>query len=81
MDRNLIIPVSFFLSLLLLCSIGAFLLYVPAMSWVAVSVILLGMTLVFLLGFLAGGRRIRIKRLTHAEEWRKIVQVIHKRAA
>jgi hypothetical protein len=78
MDRYQIIPVTFFVSLFLLCSIGAFLLYVPAMSWIAVSVILLGMALVFLLGVIAGGRRIRIARLKHASEWRKLIP---KRAA
>jgi hypothetical protein len=45
-------------SLLLLGSIGAFLLYIPLLNIAAVVAILLGMALAFLLGVWVGGTRI-----------------------
>lgn len=47
-------------ALVLLGSIGAFLLYVPFMPLAGVVAILLGMALAFLLGVWAGGIRLRI---------------------
>ena len=46
--------------LLLLGSIGAFLLYIPFLPIVVVVTILLGMGLAFLLGVWAGGGRLQI---------------------
>jgi len=50
--------------MLLLGTVGAFLLYVPLMAVAAVATILLALGLTFLLGMAAGGRRIRISRMT-----------------
>jgi len=50
-------------ALLLLGSIGAFLLYVPILSIAVVISILLGMSLAFLLGLWAGGTRRRISEI------------------
>lgn len=62
MNRHVTILLGFFLGAALLGSIGAFLFYVPAMSWITGTVVLLGMVLMFLLGVHTGGRRIRILR-------------------
>jgi len=50
-------------AVLLLGSIGAFLLYVPILSIAVVISILLGMSLAFLLGLWAGGTRRRISEI------------------
>ena len=42
-----------FLGLLFAVSLGAFLLYVPMLNAIAVAMILIGMALMFLLGFVA----------------------------
>jgi len=47
-------------ALLLLGSIGAFLLYIPFLSIAIVVAILLGIALAFLLGVWAGGTRLRV---------------------
>jgi hypothetical protein len=49
---------------LLLISFSAFLLYVPLMTAAVVSAIVVVLVLSFLLGMAAGGRRIRISRMT-----------------
>ncbi|HLX44474.1 MAG TPA: hypothetical protein VKR43_13610 [Bryobacteraceae bacterium] len=71
MSRQVTILTAFFLGVLILGSIGSFLLYVPAISWISVTVVLAGMVLMFLLGVQAGARRIRItKRGIHIPaEW------------
>jgi hypothetical protein len=48
---------------LLVASIGAFLIYVSALGIISVSAIVLGLVLTFALGVVAGGRRIRISRM------------------
>ena len=55
MERYLMI----LLSLLLILSVGTFLLYVPMMTFVTVMAILMGMILLFLLGLLTGMRKSR----------------------
>ena len=60
MSRQVTLLTAFFLGVLILGSIGAFLLYVPAISWISVTIVLTGMVLMFLLGVQAGARRIRI---------------------
>ena len=62
MSRQVTILAAFFLGALLLGSIGSFLLFVPAISWISVTVVLLGMVLMFLLGVQTGARRIRITK-------------------
>ena len=62
MKQDLTLWVEILAAVSLLGSIGAFLLYVPAMASVVVVTILLGLVLMFILGFQAGGRRIRILR-------------------
>ena len=47
---------------LLVGSVAAFLLEVPAVTFVSLTVILLALLLMFTLGVYAGGRRIRIRR-------------------
>jgi hypothetical protein len=49
---------------LLLISFAAFLLYVPLMTAAVVGAIVVVLVLSFLLGMAAGGRRIRISRMT-----------------
>jgi hypothetical protein len=60
--------IAFFVYLLpfglLVAAVGAFLLYVPLFPLAAVATIVLALGLAFLLGMVAGGRRIRISRLT-----------------
>ena len=51
------------LALLLAGSVGAFLLQVPAISFLSLTMILLTFLLMFTLGVYAGGRRIQIKGL------------------
>ena len=62
MSRQVTLLAAFFLGVLLLASIGSFLLYVPVLSWLSVTLVLVGMVLMFLLGVQAGARRIRITR-------------------
>lgn len=50
-------------ALILLGSIGAFLLYIPFLSIAVVVSILVGMALTFLLGVWAGGTRLRISEI------------------
>jgi hypothetical protein len=50
------------LGVLILGSLGAFLLYVPILPFAAVVIILLGLILMFVLGVQTGGRRIRVFR-------------------
>jgi len=47
---------------LLVGSVSAFLLEVPVVTFVSLTVILLALLLMFTLGVYAGGRRIRIRR-------------------
>jgi hypothetical protein len=49
---------------LLLISVAAFLLYVPLMTAAVVGAMVVVLVLSFLLGMAAGGRRIRISRMT-----------------
>ncbi len=63
MTTNLItIVFAALLALLVAGSISAFLLAVPAVSFLSVVLVLLAMILMFALGLHAGGRRIRIRR-------------------
>ena len=82
MSRHVTILVAFFLSAMLLGSIGAFLFYVPAIAWLSVMVVLIGMILMFLLGVQAGARRIRISRRSiHVPaSWKTVAWVSLKRA-
>jgi hypothetical protein len=68
MERHLKIILGALLAVMLLTSFGAFFLLVPVMSLAEVVLILLGLTLMFGLGVLTGGRRIRVSRLREA--WR-----------
>lgn len=58
MERYLTI----FLGVLMLGSLGAFLLYVPVLPFAAVVIVLLSLVWMFFLGVHAGRRRIRISR-------------------
>lgn len=49
-------------AILLVGTVAAFLLEVPAVSFASVGIILLALLLMFTLGVYAGGRRIRIRR-------------------
>jgi hypothetical protein len=62
MKRELTLWVGIAAAILFLGSMGAFLLYVPVMAVTAIVAILLGLILMFALGFQVGGRRIRISR-------------------
>ena len=62
MKRDLTLWAEIFAAVLFLASIGAFLLYVPVMAIAVIVTILLGLVVMFVLGFQAGGRRIRILR-------------------
>jgi uncharacterized membrane protein YedE/YeeE len=66
MSRNLTNILGCFLGAMLLASIGGFLFYVPAVSWITFIVVVAGMVLMFLLGMQTGARRIR---------WSKKVQL------
>lgn len=67
MKSNLIAMIlSVLLALLLLCTMGAFLLLVPAVSLISVAAILLALIFMFALGCHAGGRRIRVSHVTRA---------------
>jgi hypothetical protein len=57
-----------FLGVLMLGSLGAFLLYVPILPLAVVVTLLLSLALMFVLGVQAGRRRIRISRMKAA--WR-----------
>jgi hypothetical protein len=69
MTSNLITAVlAILFGLLVLGTVGAFLLLVPALSLLSVASILLALIFMFVLGCHAGGRRIRIshvRRLLH----------------
>jgi len=58
MERYLTI----FLGVLMLGSLGAFLLYVPVLPFAAVVIVLLSLVWMFILGVQTGRRRIRISR-------------------
>jgi uncharacterized membrane protein YedE/YeeE len=73
MSRHLTIILGFLLSALLLASIGGFLFYVPALSWVTCIVVLVGMILMFLLGVQTGARRIRWSRKVHLPDIHKAI--------
>jgi len=62
MKRELTLWAGIVAAVLLLVSVGAFLLYVPVMAITIIVAILLGLILMFALGFQAGGRRISISR-------------------
>ena len=64
MERYLAI----FLGVLMLGTLGAFLLYVPILPLVVVVILLLSLVLMFILGVQTGRRRIRISRMKNA--WR-----------
>jgi len=53
---------AIFLGVLILGSLGAFLLYVPVLPLVLVVTLLLSLVLMFILGVHTGRRRIRISR-------------------
>jgi hypothetical protein len=48
---------------LLLASVGAFLLYVPMLTLLSTVTVLMALVLTFAMGVVAGGRRIRISRM------------------
>jgi ABC-type transport system involved in Fe-S cluster assembly fused permease/ATPase subunit len=63
MATNLITMIfSILAAALLVGTVAAFLLQVPAVSLAGLTVVLLALLLMFTLGVYAGGRRIRIKR-------------------
>lgn len=63
MATNLITTVfSILAACLLVGSVSAFLLTVPAVTFAGVTVVLLALLLMFTLGVYAGGRRIRVRR-------------------
>jgi hypothetical protein len=63
MATNLITAIfSILAATLLLGTVAAFLLAVPAVTLAGLTVILLALLLMFTLGVYAGGRRIRIRR-------------------
>jgi hypothetical protein len=63
MATNLITMIfSILAAVLLVGSVAAFLLEVPAETLAGVTVVLLSLLLMFTLGVYAGGRRIRIRR-------------------
>ena len=59
---------AFIVGILLIGSIAAFLLYVPAFHVLTVSVIVLALVVTFCLGVQTGGRRIRFRRLKRSQE-------------
>jgi len=66
MTGNLITTVfAVLFGLLVLGTVGCFLLLVPALSLLSIATILTALILMFALGCHAGGRRIRISRLRH----------------
>jgi hypothetical protein len=71
-ERYLTLSLGILFGVLLLGSLGTFLLFVPVFPFVVVATILLSLILMFLLGVQAGGRRIRISRMTKA--WRSQVE-------
>jgi hypothetical protein len=63
MATNLITMIfSILAAFLLIGSVAAFLLEVPAVTLASLTVILLALLLMFTLGVYAGGRRIRVRR-------------------
>ncbi len=60
--RYLSIALGVLLGVLVLGTLGAFLLYVPILPFAAVITVLVGLILMFILGVQTGGRRIRILR-------------------
>ncbi len=66
MRRDLTFWLGILAAVLLLSSLGAFLLYVPILPLGIVVVTLLGLILMFLVGVEVGGRRIRISRMRKA---------------
>jgi len=81
MSRHVTILLGFFLSVLLLASIGGFLFYVPAVSWITCIVVLVGMILMFLLGLHTGARRIRLSRRMHPPDLHKAIEWVSVRRA
>lgn len=71
MSRNVTIILGCFLGTMLLASIGGFLFYVPAVSWITFIVVVVGMVLMFLLGMQTGARRIRWSKKIHLFDLRK----------
>jgi CHASE2 domain-containing sensor protein len=78
---TIVIYLLLFVAVLLVASIGAFLLYVPFLPVTIVAVILLGMVLTFLIGARVGGtqvlrlhlieqriRRLRLRRSTTSDD-------------
>ena len=62
MRLNLFALIASLLAVLMLGTVAAFLLFVPVMTVSAVSTVVLGSLLMFVLGLQAGRRRIRITR-------------------
>jgi hypothetical protein len=54
MKLNFLVSLSILLAVLFIGTVGAFLLYVPALTVFAVTTVLLGLSLMFALGLLTG---------------------------
>jgi hypothetical protein len=68
MARYIAILLGAFLGVLILGSLGTFFLYVPILPFAAVVTVVIGLTLMFLLGEQTGGRRIRVFRRKSAPD-------------
>jgi hypothetical protein len=63
MTRDLtVVALGVLLGILLMASVGAFLLFVPALPWAAVITILVALALMFTLGLQTGSRTIWSRR-------------------
>jgi hypothetical protein len=65
MRLDFLVSLSILLALLFLGSVGAFLLYVPALTVFTVVTVLLGLGLMFALGLLTGSRWRKLSPFAH----------------
>jgi hypothetical protein len=65
MRRHFVVCLSILLAVLFIGTVGAFLLYVPALAVFTTVTILLGLSLMFVLGLMTGSRWRRLSLLGH----------------
>jgi hypothetical protein len=65
MKLNFAVALSFLLTILFIGAVGAFLLYVPALSVFAVATVLVGLGLMFAFGLATGSRWRKASRTHH----------------
>jgi hypothetical protein len=66
MKLEFAVSASILLAILFIATVGAFLLYVPALAVFTVATILVGLGLMFALGLATGSRWRRSSRFTHS---------------